>query len=96
MEERKPGFRTRLRSMSVGERIAAISVLAVSLTILLFGASLFIWQWDHSLYAMEFLSGVVMLLQARLHWRKNRGTAIFSLCAAGIIFVCFIIILFVN
>ena len=52
--------------------------------------------WNGAIVICEIFMGISMISQAILHWKKNRGIAIFSLCIAIFIFVVACFILFVR
>ena len=50
--------------------------------------------WDKAINLAAPLMGVVLLIQSVQEWKKQRGVAIFGLCAALFIFGCAIIVWF--
>jgi hypothetical protein len=44
--------------------------------------------WDRALDVSTPLMAIVLTLQAIQEWKKNKGIAIFSLCAAIFVFGC--------
>ncbi len=52
--------------------------------------------WNGAIVICEIFMGISMISQAILHWKKNRGIAIFSLCMAIFIFAVACFILFIR
>lgn len=52
--------------------------------------------WNGAIVVCEIFMGISMISQAILHWKKNRGIAVFSLCVAVFIFIVAFIVLFIR
>lgn len=50
--------------------------------------------WDKAINLAAPLMGVFLLIQSVQEWKKQRGVAIFGLCAALFIFGCAIVVWF--
>ena len=68
-------------------------IIVLSVAVIALAALQLLGIRENSINVCEPLIGVVLLLQAIYHWKKNRTVAIISLCAAGFIFACAIVIL---
>jgi len=86
MKERRNKMTTRDRIINALIIVLSVAVIALA-TLQLFGV------WEDSINVYEPLIGVVLLLQAKLFWRKNRKIAVVQLCAAGFVFICAFVIL---
>ena len=70
-------------------------VRVVASIIVVFCAALqLLGVWDKAINLAAPLMGIVLLLQAVQEWKKQRGVAIFGLCAALFIFGCAIVVWF--
>ena len=69
-------------------RIVASILVVVFASLQLFGV------WDKAINLAAPLMGVVLLIQSVQDWKKQRGVAIFGLCAALFIFGCAIVVWF--
>ena len=86
MKERRNKMTTRDRIINALIIVLSVAVIALA-TLQLFGV------WEDSINVYEPLIGVVLLLQAKLFWKKNREMAVIQLCAAGFVFICAFVIL---
>jgi len=86
MKERRNKMTTRDRIINALIIVLSVAVIALA-TLQLFGV------WEDSINVYEPLIGVVLLLQAKLFWKKNRKIAVVQLCAAGFVFICAFVIL---
>ena len=86
MKERRNKMTTRDRIINALIIVLSVAVIALA-TLQLFGV------WEDSINVYEPLIGVVLLLQAKLFWKKNRKIAVIQLCAAGFVFICAFMIL---
>ncbi len=82
-------MKARWNNMTIQDRI----IIIFSIAVIVLAALQLLGVWKDSINVYEPLIGVVLLLQAIYHWKKNRTVAIISLCAAGFIFACAIVIL---
>ena len=88
-------MKARWNSLSKSDRIINLLIVILSVAVVLLAALQLLGIWEDSINVYEPLIGVVLLLQTIYHWKKNRTVAIISLCAAGFIFACAIVILVV-
>ena len=86
MKERRNKMTTRDRIINALIIVLSVAVIALA-TLQLFGV------WEDSINVYEPLIGVVLLLQAKLFWKKNCKIAVIQLCAAGFVFICAFVIL---
>lgn len=86
-------MREKWSKLSKTDRIINLLIVLLSVTVILLAALQLLGIWEDSINVYEPLIGVVLLLQSIYHWKKNRTVAVISLCAAGFIFACAIVIL---
>ena len=79
--------------MTTQDWIINVLIIALSVAVIVLAALQLLDIWENSINAYEPLIGVVLLLQAKLFWRKNRKIAVVQLCAAGFVFICAFVIL---
>ena len=79
--------------MTTRDRIINALIIILSVAVIVLAALQLLGIWEDAINVYEPLIGVVLLLQAKLFWKKNRKIAIFQLSAAVFIFVCAIVIL---
>ena len=79
--------------MTTWDRIINVLIIVLSVAVIALAALQLLGIWENSINVYEPLIGVVLLLQAKLFWRKNRKIAVVQLCAAGFILACAIVIL---
>jgi hypothetical protein len=77
------------------EKLLILTRIACSVIVIILALMQLIGIWDKAIYIFEPLMGIVMLIQAIEHWKKNRKLAVFSLAVALFVFVCAIAV-FVN
>ena len=75
--------------------IACISILA-SLAVVVLAALQIFGVWEQAINAYMPLVGVVNLCQTYILWNSSRKVAYFSLGTAVFIFICAIVVFFVN
>ena len=67
--------------LTIGRIVGSIVIIVL--------ASLALFDvWDRALDVSTPLMAIVLTLQAIQEWKKNKGIAIFSLCAAIFVFGC--------
>ena len=88
-------MKARWNSLSKSDRIINLLIVLLSVTVVLLAALQLLGIWEDSINVYEPLIGVALLLQTIYHWKRSRTVAIISLCAAGFIFACAIVILVV-
>ena len=86
-------MKARWKNITTQDRIINVLIIIFSMAVIVLAALQLLGIWKNSINVYEPLIGVVLLLQAIYHWKKNRTVAIISLCAAGFIFTCAIVIL---
>ena len=86
-------MKERWTNMTTQDRIINALIIILSVAVIVLAALQLLGIWENSIDVYEPLIGVVLLLQAVYHWKKNRNVAIISLCASGFIFACAIVIL---
>lgn len=79
--------------LSKPDKIINVLIIVLSAVVIALAALQLLGIWDNSINVYEPLIGVVLLLQAKLFWRKNRKIAVIQLCAAGFVFICAFVIL---
>ena len=86
-------MKARWNKKTTADRIINVFIIVLSVAVIVLAALQLLGIWENSINVYEPLIGVVLLLQAVYHWKKNRNVAIISLCASGFIFACAIVIL---
>ena len=86
-------MKERWTNMTTQDRIINALIIVLSVVVIVLAALQLLGIWEDSINVYEPLICIVLLLQAIYHWKKNRSVAIISLCAAGFIFACAIVIL---
>jgi len=86
-------MKARWNKMTTRDRIINVMIIILSVAVIALASLQLLGIWENSINVYEPLIGVVLLLQAVYHWKKNRRVAIISLCAAAFIFTCAIVIL---
>ena len=79
--------------MTTQDRIINALIIILSVAVIALAALQLLGIWEDAINVYEPLIGVVLLLQAKLFWRKNRKIAVVQLCAAGFVFICTFVIL---
>ena len=86
-------MKERWNQMTTRDRIINVLIILLSVAVIALAALQLLGIWEDSIIVYEPLIGIVLLLQTIFHWKKNRTVAILSLCAAGFVFACTIVIL---
>ena len=86
-------MKARWKNMTTRDRIIHVLIIVLSVAVIILAALQLLGIWKDSINVYEPLVGVVLLLQAKLFWKKNRETAVIQLCAAGFVFICAFVIL---
>ena len=86
-------MKARWNNMTTQDRIINALIIILSVAVIALAVLQLLGIWEDAINVYEPLIGVVLLLQAIYHWKKNRTVAIISLCAAGFILTCAIVIL---
>ena len=79
--------------MTTADRIINVLIIVLSVAVIALAALQLLGIWEDSINVYEPLLGVILLLQAKLLWTKNRKIAVMQLCAAGFVFICTFVIL---
>ena len=86
-------MKARWNNMTTRDRIIHVLIIILSVAVIVLAALQFFGIWENSINVYEPLIGVVLLLQAKLFWRKNRKIAVVQLCASSFVFICAFVIL---
>ena len=86
-------MKARWKSMTTQDRIINALIIILSVAVIALAALQLLGIWEDSINVYEPLLGVILLLQAKLLWTKNRKIAVMQLCAAGFVFICTFVIL---
>ena len=86
-------MKAKWSKLSKPDKIINALIIILSVAVIALAALQLLGIWEDSINVYEPLIGVVLLLQAIYHWKKNRTVAIISLCAAGFILACAFVIL---
>lgn len=70
------------------DKIVSVSGIVVSVAIIALAIIQLFGAWSDAGYVYVPLMGINLLLQAYVQWKPNRKVAVFSLCAAAVIFAC--------
>ena len=82
------------RDLSQADKYMLVVRVAVSILVVLFAVLQLLGVWDKAINVAAPLMGIALLFQSVQEWKKQRGVAIFALCAALFIFGCGIVALF--
>ena len=86
-------MKARWNNMTTRDRIINVLIIILSVAVIVLAALQLLGIWENSINVYEPLIGVVLLLQAKLFWQKNRKIAVIQLCASGFVFICAFVIL---
>ena len=87
-------MKRKWRDLSQADKFMLIVRVVASFLVVIFAALQLMGVWDKAINLAAPLMGIVMLVQSVQEWKKQRGVAIFGLCAALFIFVCTIMVWF--
>ena len=87
-------MKRKWRDLSQADKVMLVVRVAVSILVVLFAALQLLGVWDKAINVAAPLMGIALLLQSVQEWKKQRGVAIFGLCAVLFIFVCAIVVWF--
>ena len=76
------------------EKFMLVVRVVASLLVVVFAALQLLGVWDKAINVAVPLMGIALLFQSVQEWKKQRGVAIFALCAALFIFGCGIVVWF--
>jgi len=68
--------------------------IVTSILVVILASLQLLGVWDKAINIAAPLMGIVLLIQSVQAWKKQRGVAIFGLCAALFIFGCAIVVWF--
>lgn len=80
-------MKAKWSKLSKPDKIINALIIVLSVAVIILAALQLLGIWDNSINVYEPLVGVILLLQAKLFWRKNRKIAVMQLCAAGFVFI---------
>ena len=86
-------MKARWNNMTTQDRVINVLIIILSVTVIALAALQLLGIWEDAINVYEPLVGVILLLQAKLFWKKNRKIAVIQLCAAGFVFICAFVIL---
>ena len=87
-------MKRKWRDLYQADKFMLIVRVVVSIFVVLFAALQLLGVWDKAINVAAPLMGIFLLLQSVQEWKKQRGVAIFGLCAALFIFGCTIVVWF--
>lgn len=82
------------KELSDADKLMLTVRIVASILVVVFAALQLLGVWDKAINLAAPLIGVVLLIQSVQDWKKQRGVAIFGLCAALFIFGCAIVVWF--
>lgn len=87
-------MKRKWRDLSQVDKFMLSVRIATSILVVVFAALQLLGVWDKAINLAAPLMGTVLLIQSVQEWKKQRGVAIFGLCAALFIFGCAIVVWF--
>lgn len=87
-------MKRKWRDLSQADKFMLIVRVVASFLVVIFAALQLMGVWDKAINLAAPLMGIVMLVQSVQEWKKQRGIAIFGLCAALFILGCTIMVWF--
>lgn len=87
-------MKRKWRDLCQADKFMLIVRVVASFLVVIFAALQLMGVWDKAINLAAPLMGIVMLVQSVQEWKKQRGIAIFGLCAALFIFGCTIMVWF--
>ena len=69
-------MKARWNNMTTRDRIINVLIIILSVAVIVLAALQLLGIWENSINVYEPLIGVVLLLQAKLFWTKNRKIAV--------------------
>ena len=76
------------KELSNADKLMLIVRIVASILVFAFAALQLFGVWDKAINLAAPLMGIVLMIQSVQEWKKQRGIAIFGLCAALFIFGC--------
>ena len=87
-------MKRKWRDLSQADKFMLIVKVVASIIVVIFAALQLLGVWDKAINLAAPLMGIALLFQSVQEWKKQRGVAIFALCAALFIFGCAIVVWF--
>ena len=87
-------MKRKWRELPQTDKFMIIVRVVISILVVVFAALQLLGVWDKAINLAAPLMGTVLLIQSVQEWKKQRGVAIFGLCAALFIFGCAIVVWF--
>ena len=87
-------MKRKWRDLSQADKFMLIVRVVASILVVMFAALQPMGVWDKAINVAALLMGIALLFQSVQEWKKQRGVAIFGLCAALFIFGCGIVVWF--
>ena len=87
-------MKRKWRDLSQADKFMLIVRVVASILGVMFAALQLMGVWDKAINVAAPLMGIALLFQSVQEWKKQRGVAIFGLCAALFIFGCAIVVWF--
>ena len=87
-------MKRKWRDLSQVDKFMLSVRMVASILVVIFAALQLLGVWDKAINLAAPLMGTVLLIQSVQEWKKQRGVAIFGLCAALFIFGCAIVVWF--
>ena len=87
-------MKRKWKEMPAADKFMLIVRIVASILLVVFAALQLLGVWDKAINLAAPLMGIVLLIQSVQEWKKQRGVAIFGLCAALFIFGCAIVVWF--
>ena len=87
-------MKRKWKEMPAADKFMLIVRIVASILLGVIAALQLLGVWDKAINLAAPLMGIVLLIQSVQEWKKQRGVAIFGLCAALFIFGCAIVVWF--
>lgn len=87
-------MKRKWKEMLTADKFMLIVRIVASIFVVVFASLQLFGVWDKAINLAAPLMGVVLLIQSVQDWKKQRGVAIFGLCAALFISGCAIVVWF--
>jgi len=82
------------KELSNADKLMVTVRIVASILVVVFAVLQLLGVWDKAINLAAPMMGLVLLIQSVQEWKKQRGVAIFGLCAALFIFGCAILVWF--
>lgn len=87
-------MKRKWNELSPSDKFMITVRIVTSILVVALAALQLLGIWDKAINLAAPLMGVFLLIQSVQEWKKQRGVAIFGLCAALFIFGCSIVVWF--